>query len=142
MAATDSMFLRLAGGNAANPTLTDNKVSAHTFIAMLQMWRHGDITKAQLVAAENFTHADDPADLDSLKAWYLAADAAGLGSVFFDVLESRIIMARDKRTASGDVDLDGKFGFAVKSIFIGGADGAHSLKDTGPMAERFITWAA
>ena len=54
--ATDTMFLRLVGGNAANPTLTDNKVSGHTFI--------------------------------------------------------------------------------------GGADGAHFLKDTGPVAERFTTWAA
>ncbi|KKL94838.1 hypothetical protein LCGC14_1860690, partial [marine sediment metagenome] len=118
---TDSMFLRLAGGNVADPTLTDNKVSAHTFIALLQMWKHGDITKAQLVAAEDFTHIDDSADLDSLKAWYLAADVAGLGSVFFNVLESRIIMARDKRNADGTVNMDGKFGFAVKATFIGGA---------------------
>lgn len=140
--ATDSMFLRLAGGNVANPTLTDNKVSGHTFIALLQAWKHGDITKAQLVAVEDFTHADDSADLDSLKAWYLAADATGLGSVFFDVLESRIIMARDKRNADGTVNMDGKFGFAVKSTFIGGADGTHSLKDTGPAAERFTSWAA
>lgn len=142
MAATDSMFLRLAGGNAANPERTDTAVSAHTFIALLQAWKHGEITKAQLVAAEKFTHADDSADLNNLKAWYVAADAAGLGSVFFDVLESRIIFARDKRTAAGGVDLDGKFGFAVKTIFVAGADGAHSLKDTGPMAERFTTWAA
>jgi len=141
--ATDSMFLRLAGGNVANPgPLTDNKVSAHTFIALLQMWKHGDITKAELVAAEDFTHADDAADLDSLKGWYLAADTAGLGSVFFNVLESRIIMARDKRIVGGGVDMDGKFGFAVKATFIGGADDSHSLKNTGPTAERFTTWAA
>lgn len=140
--ATNSMFLRLAGGNDANPTLTDNKVSGHTFIALLQAWKHGDITKAQLVAAVDFTHVDDSGDLDNLKAWYLAADAAGLGSVFFDVVESRIILARDKRDAAGDVDMDGKFGFAVKATFIGGADDAHSLKDTGPQAERFTTWAA
>ena len=140
MATTDTMFLRLVGGNVTNPTLTDNKVSGHTFIALLQAWKHGDITKAQLVASEDFTHADDSGDLDSLKAWYQAADAAVLGSVFFDVLESRIIMARDKRNADGSINMDGKFGFAVKATFIGGADGAHSLKDIGPVAERFTTW--
>lgn len=139
---TDSMFLRLVGGNVANSTLTDNKVSAHTFIALLQAWKHGEITKSQLVVAEDFTYVDDTADLDSLKTWYLAADVAGLGSVFFDVLESRIILARDKRPAGGGVDMDGKFGYAVKGTFIGGADGAHSLRNTGPMAERFTTWAA
>ena len=53
---TDSMFLRLAGGNITNPQLTDNKVSGHTFIALLQLWKHGDITKAELVTAEDFTH--------------------------------------------------------------------------------------
>ena len=140
--ATDSMFLRIVGGNAANPDIIDDRVSGHTFIALLQAWKHSEITKAQLVAAEDFTHADDAADLSNLKAWYLAADATGLGSVFFDVLESRIIIARDKRNADGTLNMDGKFGFAVKATFINGADGAHSLKDTGPMAERFTTWAA
>ena len=135
------MFLRLAGGNVADPVLVDNKVSAHTFVALLQLWKHGEISKAQLVATEDFTHADDASDLNNLKGWYETADAAGLGSVFFDVLESRIIMARDKRNADGSVNMDGKFGFAVKTTFIGGADGAHSLKNTGPVAERFTTWA-
>lgn len=140
--ATNSMFLRLAGGNIANPILIDNKVSGHTFIALLQAWRYGDITKAQLVAAEDFTHVNDSGDLDDLKSWYDAAKTVGLDSVFFDVLESRIIMARDKRNADGSLNMNGKFGFAVKTTFINGADGAHSLEDTGPVAERFSTWAA
>ncbi len=140
--ATDSMFLRIVGGNVSNPELIDSAVSAHHFIALLQSWKHGEITKAILVSAYDFTHADDSSDLDDLKGWYEAADVAGLGSVFFDVLESRIILARDKKVVGFDPDQDGKLGYAVKATFISGADGAHSLRNTGPMAERFITWAA
>ncbi len=139
--AVDSMILRLVGGNIANPSLTDNKVSAHDFIAALQMWENGEISKADVVAAYDFTHADDSGDLDSLKSWFVTARAAGLEEKFSNVLEWRIILARDKRTAAGGVDLDGKFGFAVKTALINGADGAHSLENTGPISERFTTWA-
>ena len=139
--AIDSMFLRLAGGNVANPEPPNNKISGHTFIAVLRTWADGEITKAQVIAADDLTHADDSSDLDSLKQWFLSAKAAGLEDKFADVVERRIILARDKRPA-GVLNLDGKFGYAVKATFIGGADGAHSLKDTGPMADRFTTWAA
>ena len=138
----DSMFLRLVGGNVANPTLTDEKISGHTFIDYLQSWRYGEITKTQLVAAEDFTHADDSTDLDNLKTWFLDADAGGLGPAFLQVLESRIRFARRKSVpGSSAPDLDGKFGFAVKATFVAGADGTHSLKNTGPVAARFNSWA-
>lgn len=141
------MFLRLVGGNAASPypgTLdpapeaNESKLSAHDFIAALQMWANGEITKAQIVSQYNLTHADDSGDLDGLKAWFAAATKK---EKFADVVEWRLILARDKRTAAGGVDLDGAFGYAVKSTFIDGADGAHSLKDTGPVAARFNSWA-
>lgn len=137
-----SMLLRLAGGNAANPFPGDadndeSKISAHTFIAALQMWSNGEITKAQVVTQYNLTHADDSGDLDSLKGWFAAATKQ---EKFADVLEWRIILARDKRGPSG-IDLDGAFGYAVKATLIGGADGSHSLKNTGPVAEQFNSWA-
>ncbi len=137
--ATDSMFLRIVGGNVANSQLIDTKISAHTLIAALQMWANGEITKADVVAQYDFTHADDSADLNDLKAWFAAATKQ---EKFADVLEWRIILARDKRTnIPGTVNLNGAFGYAVKATLIGGADGAHSLKNTGPVAARFNSWA-
>lgn len=140
-----SMFIRIVGGNAATPypgSLTpdadERKISAHDLIAALQMWSNGEITKAQLVAQYNFTHADDSGDLDNLSAWYAAATKQ---EKFSDVVEWRLILARDKSTAAGGVDLNGAFGYAVKATFVDGADGVHSLRDTGPVAERFNSWA-
>ena len=140
-----TMFTRLTGGNVATPypgVLTpdanEGKLSAHDFIAALQMWANGEITKADVVAHYNLSHADDSGDLDSLNGWY---EAATKQEKFSDIVEWRLILGRDKRNADGSVDLDGAFGFAVKSAFIDGADGAHSLKDIGPAAARFNTWA-
>ena len=138
------MFIRLVGGNVASPypgslapDVDESKLSAHDFIAALQMWANGEITKADVVAQYNLTHADDSGDLDSLSAWFSAATNK---EKFTDVVEWRIILGRDKRSASGTVDLDGAFGFAVKGTFIDGADGAHSLKNTGPVSSRFNSW--
>ena len=139
--ATDSMFLRIDGGNVVNPTLIDSKISAHDFIAALQMWENREITRQNVIDAYDLTHADDSGDLDSLKNWFVAARAARLGGEFSKVVEWRSILARKKRTAAGGVDLDGKFGYAIQATFVGGADGVHSLKNTGPVAERFTTWA-
>ncbi len=140
-----SMFIRIVGGNVANPypgsldpDPNESKISAHTLIAALQMWANGEITKADMMAQYNFTHADDSGDLDDLKGWY---DAATKAEKFVDVVEWRIILARDKRDADGVVDLDGSFGYATKSAFVDGADGMHSLKDTGPSPARFNSWA-
>ncbi len=136
--ATDSMFLRLVGGNTISPQLIDNKISAHTIIAALQMWSNGEISKANIIAQYDFTHADDSDDLDNLTAWYAAAENQ---EKFSDILEWRIILARDKRIPGGGVGMDGAFGYAVKSALIGGADGTHSLRNTGPAPERFNSWA-
>ena len=140
-----SMFIRLVNGNAANPypgalspDRNEGKVSAHTLISALQMWSNGEITKAALIARYNFTHADDSGDLDDLKGWYAAATKQ---EKFSDVLEWRLILAIDKRGVSETVDLDGSFGYAVKSTLINGADGVHSLKNTGPVAAQFNSWA-
>jgi hypothetical protein len=141
------MFLRLTGGNAANPypgTLDpapeydERKISGHEFIIVFQEWDYSVVTKAQAVAEYNFTHADDSADLDSLNGWYQAANDK---AAFLQVLEGRIILAREKQNAAGNTDLDGTFGYAVKATLIGGADGNHSLKNTGPAAARFNSWA-
>lgn len=139
------MFVRMVGGNAADPypgaldpapENDESKISAHTFIAVLQMWANGEITKADLVAQYNFTHAEDSDDLDSIKTWFAAANKQ---EMFSNVLEWRLILARDKRGASGVLELDGAFGYAVKDIFVDGADEAHSLRNTG--SARFNTWA-
>ncbi len=139
-----SMFIRLVGGNVASPypgTLDpgpdndESKISGHDFIAALQMWDNGEISKVDVVAHYNLTHVDDGGDLDDLKAWYVAATKR---DKFANVLEWRIILARDKKGTAG---LDGAFNYAVKSTLINGADGTHSLGDTGPVAERFNTWA-
>lgn len=139
------MFIRLVDGNTATPypgalapDPDERRVSAHTLIASLQMWANGEITKAALVARYNFTHTDDSGDLDDLKGWY---DAATKKEKFSDVLEWRLILARDKRGAGTAIDLDGSFGYAVKSTFVNGADGVHSLEDTGPVAAQFNSWA-
>ncbi len=141
------MFIRLVGGNAANPypgTLApapeydERKISGHEFIIVFQEWDYGVISKAQAVAEFNFTHADDSADLDLLNGWYQAATNK---AAFLAILEGRLIMAREKQDATGTVDHDGTFGYAVKSTLIDGADGNHSLRDTGPMAARFNSWA-
>lgn len=141
-----SMFLRLVGGNVANPypgsldpapENDEQKVSGHDFIIVFQEWDSGVITKAQAVAHFNFTHADDAGDLDDLNVWYQAANDKAL---FLAILEGRTILARDKSPFS-IFDLDGAFGYAVKSTFINGADGNHSLEDTGPIAARFNSWA-
>ncbi len=136
--ATDSMFLRLVGGNVANPTLTDNKISAHTFIAALQMVANGEITKAQMVAQYDLTHLDDSADLDNFISWYSSANNR---EQFANVLEWRIILARDKRTAVGGVDMDGAFGFAIKNKLLDGADGSHSFNPAaGIETAQFNKW--
>lgn len=140
----DSMVMRLVGGNEANPTLINEKISAHDFIAALQVWNNTDISKAELVAAFNLTHPNDDGDLTAIKGWYNAAEAnsPSLGARFVNELEWRIILARDKSTPSGGVDLNGKFGFAVKGTLINGADGTHSLENTGTLAHQFSSWAA
>lgn len=140
------MFLRLVGGNTASPfggglnpspENDESKLSAHDFIAALQMWANGEITKADVVLQYNLTHADDSGDLNGLKGWFQAATKQ---EKFTDVVEWRLILARDKRGPAG-IDLDGAFGYAVKGKFINGADAAHSLKNTGPQAARFNSWA-
>lgn len=137
-----SMFIRIVGGNVAepypgnlSPDNDESKVSAHDIIAALQMWSNGEITKATLVDHYNFTHADDDNDLENLSTWF---DSATKKEKFSNILEWRIILARDKRGVFG---LDGTFGYAVKSTLIDGADGSHSLRDTGPTPARFNTWA-
>ncbi len=140
------MFHRLVGGNEASPypgalgpapENDESKVSGHDFIIVFQEWDYGVITKAQAIAHFNFTHADDSSDLDDLNSWFQAANDK---AAFLAVLEGRTILARDKNSL-GVSDLNGSFGYAVKSTFINGADGNHSLGDTGPVAARFNSWA-
>ncbi len=139
-----SMLIRMVGGNVATPYFTNDpidefKMSGHAFIAALQMWSNTEITKQDVVDRYNFTHPDDSGDLDDLKGWH---DAAVKQDKFANVLEWRIILARDKRTlVPGVNDLDGAFGYAVKNNLINGADSNHSLRDTGPAAARFNAWA-
>ncbi len=140
------MFLRLVGGNLASPypdnaigiDPDEHAISGHDFIAALQMWDNGEISKADIVAQYNLTHASDSGDLDDIKAWYLDATKR---DKFVNVLEWRIILARDKNDAAGNFIPDGAFGYAVKTAFINGADGNHSLENTGPVAARFNSWA-
>ena len=141
------MFLRLTGGNTANPypglldpapEYDERKISGHEFIIIFQEWDRGVITKAQAVAEYNFTHADDSGDLGDLNGWFQAANDK---AAFLQILEGRIILAREKQDAASNIDLDGTFGYAVKSTLINGADGNHSLENTGPVAARFNTWA-
>ncbi len=141
-----SMFLRLVGGNAANPypgvldpspEYDERKVSGHEFIVVFQEWDYGVVTKAQVVAEYNFTHANDSGDLDDLNSWYQTANNK---AAFLDILEGRTILAREKQNSAGSTDLNGTFGYAVKATFINGADGVHSFEDTGPVAERFNSW--
>lgn len=140
---TVTMLARLVNGTAASPLPDgpdddEGRISAHTFIAALQMWANTEITKAAVVGWFNLTHPDDSADLDLLKGWYAAATKQ---DKFLNFLEWRIILAREKRDAAGTLDLDGAFGYATKAKLIDGGDGAHSLKDTGPVAARFNSWA-
>ncbi len=136
---TIPMFIRLVGGNVAtpyDPTGDDEfKISGHDFLAALQVWDNGEITKTDLVNHYNLTHTNDSGDLDDIKAWY---NAATKQDKFVQVLEQRIVLSRDKRGALG---LNGAFGYAVKSTFINGADGDHSLENTGPVPAQFNTWA-
>ena len=140
------MFIRLVGGNAANPypgvldpapENDESKVSGHDFIIVFQEWDYGVITKAQAVALFNFTHPDDSGDLNNLNSWYQAANDK---AAFLAVLEGRTILARDKKPL-GILNLNGAFDYAVKSTFINGADGNHSLENTGPVPARFNSWA-
>ena len=140
--AIDSMLMRLVGGNVANPQLGNEPLSAHSIMAAFQMWGNGEITKVVIVDAYDLTHANDDGDLDLLKQWFSSARSAGLEEKFAAVMEGRLLLARDKKVVGGGIEMDGKFGYAVKSTFVGGADGVHSLSDTGAMAERFTTWAA
>lgn len=135
------MFHRLVGGNVVSPYGAgldpapeddEGKVSGHDFIIVFQEWDYGVITKAQAVVLFNFTHPDDGGDLDDLNGWYQAAKDK---AAFLAVLEGRIVLARNKRNG-----LDGSFGYAVKSTFIGGADGSHSLRNIGPIPARFSSW--
>ncbi len=139
------MFVRLVNGNVANPypgalapDPNEVRISAHSFIASLQMWANSEITKSAIIDRYNFTHANDSGDLDDLKSWY---DAATKQEKFSDVLEWRLILARDKTGVGSVVDLDGSFGYAVKGAFINGADGIHSLENTGPAGSQFNSWA-
>lgn len=140
MAAADPFVLRVMHGNALNP-LTDPQatLAAHTLVAGLRAWESGQITKATLVAAFDLTHADDSADLDGLATAGAAARTAGLLSIWFHELEMRMILGESKENG-----LDGLFGFAVKSTFLQGADGAHNLRSEAgvPVGERFTTWAS
>jgi hypothetical protein len=139
--ATDSFFLRMVGGNVANPTLVDPKVSAHDFMAALQLWvLSGEITKAEIIAKFDATAANDSDDLDAFNTWLSAANNQ---DGFLLVVESRLILAREKfnpELVSPHLDLDGLWGFAVKSIFVNGADDAHSLENTGPAGQQFNAW--
>jgi len=135
-----SMFIRLVGGNVSTPypSASDNnehKISGHDFLAALQVWDNGEITKIDLVNSYNLTHANDSGDLDDLKGWY---DSATKQDKFVQVLEQRIVLARDKRSSFGR---DGRFGYAVKATFINGIDGDHSLEDDGPAPAQFNSWA-
>ena len=137
-----TMFARLTNGNVTtpfpgDPDVDEGVVSGHDFIIVFQEWDYGVVTKAQAIALFNFTHADDDADLVALNGWYQAATDK---SAFLDVLEGRFILARQKNNISGVLDLDGALGYAVKATLIGGADGLHSLRDTGPVATRFNSW--
>ena len=139
-----TLFLRLVMGNVLKPIdpasglPEEQHVSAHTFRSVLLVWRGGDISKAQGITFLGANDPDDSGDLDLFKQWLDAAHAAGLEEEFLDHVESRIVLANDKRSAAGD---DGGFGYAVKSTFVNGADGLHSLADTGPVAQQFVTWA-
>lgn len=142
--AANTLLSRLVNGTAAapfpvNPDADEGVISAHDFISALQMWANGELTKATIVAYWNLTHADDSGDLDLLKGWY---DAATKKEKFLNIFEWRIILARKKRNpATSAIELDGAFGYATKAALIDGADGNHSLKDTGPAAARFNAWA-
>lgn len=141
-----TMIHRLTGGNTANPygagldpapEYDERKVSAHEFIIVFQQWDFGIITKGQAIAEYNFTHANDSADLDAMIGWYQAATNK---QAFLAELEGRFILAREKQDSTGTTDLNGTFGYAVKSTLINGADGAHSLENTGPIDEQFNSW--
>ena len=125
------MFIRLVGGNVAtpypgilSPDPDEHKISAHNFFAAMQMWVNGEITKSAFVTQYNLTHTDDSADLDNFRKWFLIAANK---EHYANVLESRIILARDKENNGGSINLNGAFDYATKSKFFEGADEAHPL---------------
>ena len=128
-----SMFIRLVGGNEAapypgllSPDRDESKLSAHDFFSAMQMWANGEITKDAFITQYNLTHTDDSADLDNFREWFLMARNR---EHYANVLESRIILARDKENNDGSINLNGVFGYAIKSKLLGGADEAHPLSD-------------
>ena len=116
-----SMFLRLVHGNEANPSV-DDAMSIDVFMAVLNAWERGEVTRAEVIAVFGLT-ASDESDLDAIKGWYA-------GSVnkaeFFRVIEGRLLMGQRKRT-KGSFIPNGFFDYAIKSVFINGADGTSHL---------------
>lgn len=129
-----SLFLRLVKGNEDNPGVVDDGISIHSFLGALNAWQRGELGpgatgRAAVIATFNLT-VDDESDLDAIKGWYNGSTDK---KAFERVIKDRLYMAEDK---SGVVvpgspistgGLNGHFGYAVKSIFINGADGATHL---------------
>jgi len=116
-----SLFLRLVHGNEANPGIEDG-ISIDVFMAAMYAWQRGEVTRAEVIAVFGFTAADE-ADLDAIKGWYAAS---GSKPEFLRVLEGRLLMGQRKKT-KGSLIPNGFFDYAVKSVFINGADGTSHL---------------
>lgn len=112
-----TMFLRLVKGNEANPEVPDG-ISIHSFLGALHAWQRGERSRAQVIAEFNLTVADE-SDLDAIKGWYNGSTDKKL---FERVIKDRLYMAEDKTYGP-----DGVFGYAMKSVFINGADGLSHL---------------
>ncbi len=123
-----SVFLRLVKGNENFPGIDDG-ISIHSFIGALDAWERGEISRADVIASFNLTAADET-DLDALKGWYNGSTDKKL---FIKVMKDRLYKAEDK---SGVVvpgspistgGLNGHYGYAIKNVFLNGADGATPL---------------
>jgi hypothetical protein len=118
-----SLFLRLVHGNQATPVV-DDSISIDVFVAALNAWQRGEITRAQVIAAFSFDAADE-VDLDLIKSWYNASTDK---PEFLRVLEGRLLMGQRKRTSSGALP-NGFFDYAIKNTFLNGADGLTPLSN-------------
>lgn len=140
--ATDPFLLRLFKGNATTPLVDQStRISVHHFTAAVSLAYTGQITRAALEADFDInTVGEDATDLDGLIAAAVAAGGAGLFSAWLHEFHNRLLLAEDKTGLAG---LDGRFGLAVKTTFLQGADGVHDLRsDVTPVARRFVNWAA
>jgi len=133
---------RITRGNVANPygdvvggpDADEFVVSAHEVAILIREWDSGVLTKSEIVASYNFTHASDSGDLDAMIGWYQGATDK---DAWLTHLEGRLVLARDKGSSDG---LDGRFSYAVKATLINGKTGTHSLEDTGPVNDQFNNW--